>query len=264
MFLSAASNLMPQFTGKERDAETGLDYFGFRSYSGAQGRFAASDPENAGSMEDDPQSWNGYAYARNNPLKYTDPYGLAYQLCTPGGGCIYDYSDSDFYWYFQSDPSVTLRDGTIWANGQIIGYYEHLYDDDWTTKLKEAFTNNHLRDLYQRRAEQNLKKGNYLAYALDKFGTWFFPRSYVGSEGMMFVASFTGEGLTGKALFKAAAAEGMTAERFISLFKRASIGREFPGQFKQALLSDIEKAAKAGDAAARTAWKLLTSNRFAK
>jgi RHS repeat-associated protein len=30
---------MSQFTGKERDAETGLDYFGARYYSGAQGRF---------------------------------------------------------------------------------------------------------------------------------------------------------------------------------------------------------------------------------
>jgi RHS repeat-associated protein len=253
-----------KFTGKERDAETGLDYFGARYYSGPQGRFTTPDPENAGAMEDDPQSWNGYAYARNNPLKYTDPYGLAYQLCTPGGGCIYDYSDSDFYWYFQSDPSVTLENGTIWANGQIIGYYSHLYDDPWTTQLKEAFTNNHLPDLYQQRAEQNLKQGNYLAYALDKFGTWFFPRSYIGSEGVMFAASFTGQGLTGKALFKAAAAEGMTAEKFISLFRKGSINSVFPGELKNALLKDIEAAAKAGDAAARTAWKLLTDNRFAK
>lgn len=28
-----------RFTGKERDAETGLDYFGARYFSGAQGRF---------------------------------------------------------------------------------------------------------------------------------------------------------------------------------------------------------------------------------
>ena len=30
-----------QFTGKERDAETGLDYFGARYVSGAQGRFTS-------------------------------------------------------------------------------------------------------------------------------------------------------------------------------------------------------------------------------
>jgi hypothetical protein len=32
------------FTGKERDAETGLDFFGARYYSGAQGRFTSPDP----------------------------------------------------------------------------------------------------------------------------------------------------------------------------------------------------------------------------
>ncbi len=32
-----------QFTGKERDAETGLDYFGARYMSAAQGRFTSPD-----------------------------------------------------------------------------------------------------------------------------------------------------------------------------------------------------------------------------
>jgi RHS repeat-associated protein len=33
-----------KFTGKERDAETGLDYFGARYYSGSEGRFTGPDP----------------------------------------------------------------------------------------------------------------------------------------------------------------------------------------------------------------------------
>ena len=32
-----------KFTGKERDTETGLDYFGARYFSGAQGRFTSPD-----------------------------------------------------------------------------------------------------------------------------------------------------------------------------------------------------------------------------
>jgi RHS repeat-associated protein len=60
-------------TQKERDNETGLDYFLARYYSNVQGRFTSVDPENAGAKPDDPQSWNGYAYARNNPLLYSDP-----------------------------------------------------------------------------------------------------------------------------------------------------------------------------------------------
>jgi len=61
------------FTGKERDAETGLDYFGARYFSGAQGRFTSPDP---GPYKlEEPQTFNRYAYVNNNPLKYIDPSG---------------------------------------------------------------------------------------------------------------------------------------------------------------------------------------------
>jgi RHS repeat-associated protein len=74
------------FTGKERDAETvssamqGLDYFGARYYSGAQGRFTSPDAPFADQHPIDPQSWNLYAYVRNNPLRYVDPTGNAIEL----------------------------------------------------------------------------------------------------------------------------------------------------------------------------------------
>ncbi len=65
-----------KFTGKERDAETGLDYFGARYYGSMIGRFTTVDPAYAIQKNLlDPQRWNKYAYARNNPLKYTDPDG---------------------------------------------------------------------------------------------------------------------------------------------------------------------------------------------
>jgi RHS repeat-associated protein len=69
------------FTGKERDAETGLDYFGARYFSAAQGRFTSPDPVffQAG-MLTDPQRFNLYAYVRNNPLRYVDPKGEAIEL----------------------------------------------------------------------------------------------------------------------------------------------------------------------------------------
>jgi RHS repeat-associated protein len=47
-------------TGKERDAETGLDSFGARYYSGAQGRFTSPDEPFIDQDESDPQSWNLY------------------------------------------------------------------------------------------------------------------------------------------------------------------------------------------------------------
>jgi len=64
-----------QFTGQERD-NTGLDFFQARYFSSAQGRFSSVDPANAGASLGDPQSWNGYSYASNSPLAYTDPSGL--------------------------------------------------------------------------------------------------------------------------------------------------------------------------------------------
>ncbi|MEO8049389.1 MAG: RHS repeat-associated core domain-containing protein [Acidobacteriota bacterium] len=63
------------FTSKERDAETGLDFFGARYMSSAQGRFTTVGPVFATASLFNPQSWNGYAYTLNNPLKYVDTDG---------------------------------------------------------------------------------------------------------------------------------------------------------------------------------------------
>ena len=70
-----------KFTGKLRDdvAESGLDYFGARYFSGAQGRFTSPDPEIIPETIGNPQAWNKYAYTFNNPLRYTDPDGRAPQ-----------------------------------------------------------------------------------------------------------------------------------------------------------------------------------------
>jgi RHS repeat-associated protein len=72
-------------SGKERDAETGLDYFGARYFSGAQGRFTSPDPKMFPHDITDPQSWNKYAYTYNNPLRYTDPDGRSPQDDTAAG-----------------------------------------------------------------------------------------------------------------------------------------------------------------------------------
>ena len=64
-----------KFAGVERDAETGLDFMQARYSSSVQGRFLSPDPDSAGAMLGDSQSWNGYGYVSNNPLTYTDPDG---------------------------------------------------------------------------------------------------------------------------------------------------------------------------------------------
>jgi RHS repeat-associated protein len=72
---ASANEPRVKFTGKERDAETGLDYFGARYFSGAQGRFTSPDNFLNDTTALDPQRWNLYAYTRNNPLRYVDPNG---------------------------------------------------------------------------------------------------------------------------------------------------------------------------------------------
>jgi RHS repeat-associated protein len=67
-------------TGKERDTESGNDYFGARYYASTMGRFLS--PDWSAKLEpvpyaklDNPQSLNLYSYVLNNPLSAADPDG---------------------------------------------------------------------------------------------------------------------------------------------------------------------------------------------
>jgi RHS repeat-associated protein len=79
MGYASGDNVRQQFTSKERDTETGLDYFGARYYSSIQGRFSSIDPFNPITDSDDeddfkgyigqPQNWNRYAYTVKQSIK---------------------------------------------------------------------------------------------------------------------------------------------------------------------------------------------------
>ena len=68
------------FTGKERDDETGFDYFGARYYSSSLGHWMTPDWDAKAvtvpyAHFGNPQSLNLYAYVGNNPLSIVDPDG---------------------------------------------------------------------------------------------------------------------------------------------------------------------------------------------
>ncbi len=73
-----------KFTGKERDPESGLDNLGKRYNASSIGRLMSADPFIPFNLKKDrfqewisnPQHWNKYAYALNNPLLYVDPSGM--------------------------------------------------------------------------------------------------------------------------------------------------------------------------------------------
>jgi len=69
-----ASTNTRQFTGHERDRDTGMDYMLARYYSSGLGRFMEVDV--VGSRVGSPQSWNRYSYVNNNPLRLIDPNGM--------------------------------------------------------------------------------------------------------------------------------------------------------------------------------------------
>jgi len=69
----AGDGVRQKFTAKERDIETGLDYFLARYYSSSSGRFTSAD--SFGGFARNPQTLNLYAYVQGNPLAYRDPSG---------------------------------------------------------------------------------------------------------------------------------------------------------------------------------------------
>lgn len=73
-------------TAKERDTESGIDNFEKRYYGSNLGRLMSPDPVFfQAEMLTDPQRFNQYAYARNNPLVYVDPSGEAIRLSDDPG-----------------------------------------------------------------------------------------------------------------------------------------------------------------------------------
>lgn len=121
----AALGTTRKFTGKERDAETGLDFFGgnltdpnedpqghmlsqeknasaklppglrlgdfiSRYYSSALGRFTSPDVPLLDQSGESPQSWNLFSYVRNNPLSFFDPNGGKCKMTKDGleGDCM--------------------------------------------------------------------------------------------------------------------------------------------------------------------------------
>ena len=84
-----------KFSGKERDAESGLDYFGARYYDRTQYRFISVDPViNVGAALGNPQRWNLYSYCGNNPIGYFDLDGrILVPVNLPGiGNTFLDYN----------------------------------------------------------------------------------------------------------------------------------------------------------------------------
>ncbi|HYU79716.1 MAG TPA: RHS repeat-associated core domain-containing protein, partial [Vicinamibacterales bacterium] len=115
-----------QFAGKERDAETGFDYFGGRYYASQTGRFTTVDPvlEIEQALVD-PQRWNRYTYVANRPLKFVDPDGRNPLLIIPILYGLYELGSTayDVYTTYQTfrDPNATTTERAVTGGGLLLG-----------------------------------------------------------------------------------------------------------------------------------------------
>jgi RHS repeat-associated protein len=93
-----AIDLAFDYAGLPRDSDTGWIIMGARFYEPPLGRFLTPDPlllEDLEKCAENPSECNLYSYARNNPLKYTDPSGLCTVGCHPEHQGPVTYRDGD-------------------------------------------------------------------------------------------------------------------------------------------------------------------------
>ncbi len=119
-----------QFTGEQRDGDSGLYYLRARYYDPGTGRFLTRDPVSG--FADSPASQNRYPYALGNPVNRVDPSGEmsvlqflialrpAFECATTDFACIGDYLGAiTLYNNFVLD---VLADPDLWtAVGQLVG-----------------------------------------------------------------------------------------------------------------------------------------------
>jgi RHS repeat-associated protein len=94
-----------KFTGKERDAESGLDNFEARYLGSSMGRFMSPDPDQESGIDNmgDPQMWNGYSYVGNSATNRTDPTGRTVSICDANGNYCQGVSDENYAQAQQQD-----------------------------------------------------------------------------------------------------------------------------------------------------------------
>jgi RHS repeat-associated protein len=99
-----------------------LDDFMYRRYSPTQGRWISPDPAGLGAVDpSNPQSWNRYAYALNNPLSFKDPTGLE---------CVWDDGSYDS----NDDPDTGSAGSCSDAGGSWVdhSYFQQNGLADWS------------------------------------------------------------------------------------------------------------------------------------
>ena len=114
---SGSDNDPYHFAGLDHDADAGTEHAQFRQYSSTLGRWMSPDPYDGSYDFSNPQSFNRYTYALNNPVRYLDPSGLD---CIGGNASGYGYDPStgnEGGYYDISTPAGCAAAGGFWNDG---------------------------------------------------------------------------------------------------------------------------------------------------
>jgi hypothetical protein len=139
-----------------------LDYFLARYYSSGQGRFTSADLSLVGQYETDPQSWNLYAYCRNNPLLYVDPTGHDY--------IVYDKDGNE-----KRIKDKDLGDYALVSSGG--GGYTAVFRDKNGKEWSGSFVNAPTGDEVNVQAPGAVIMGHVMGEYLGDYGKWIRENS---------------------------------------------------------------------------------------
>lgn len=186
------------FTQKERDGETGLDYFLARYYSSVQGRFTGVDPSRDSVEIANPQSLNRYSYCLNKPLFFVDPDGeipLIGNLIGAGtsvaaGYLIAKVTGQEYTW---KDAAIDAATGAVGVG--VLSKARSLYR---LTKLRNIAKGS---GMVSQQAQKGMEKyvGTHLAKIeikhvgnLAKHQSSWIPRARVRAAAGVYIDPFTG------------------------------------------------------------------------
>ena len=134
--LSSTTSDVFQYTGLPQDTENSSAHAMFRNLSTTQSRWLRPDPYNGSYDITNPQSFNRYAYAMNNPLAYVDPSGLDHtdengqlvgdgpgETMTEGDGTVITWDPTTNMWVGPGNSPAPVPNPNPPDIGDIIGYY---------------------------------------------------------------------------------------------------------------------------------------------
>ncbi|MCW5959202.1 MAG: RHS repeat-associated core domain-containing protein, partial [Pyrinomonadaceae bacterium] len=110
--------LRKDYTGYEKDEETGLEFAQARYYNPKHGRFTSVDPLTASANVKDPQTFNRYSYALNSPYKFTDPLGLISEDTGANGSNCRQCIGGGFNGGTDFDLTASYKYNALYFNGE--------------------------------------------------------------------------------------------------------------------------------------------------